>query len=65
MKLTNPKVVKHLEEGYFVRRKAWDELIGIAFNGVHLVLLWSPIEKSYPISIDDIKANDWVCCPKK
>jgi len=65
MKLTDPEIIEHLEGNYYIQRKSWnDKGIGI----YHDRCFWfrcPPMEHRHRFTLEELKADDWVLCPKE
>lgn len=67
MKLTDPEVIQHLEEGYYISRTSWPKTDGYWHHPKSgLQFACGPMEFSINgFSLTDLKAEDWILCPKE
>jgi hypothetical protein len=66
VKLTDPEVIEHLKENYYVRREKWDKDTGIYHDTQSFWLRCAFMEmKGLRITMEDLEADDWVLCPKE
>lgn len=66
MKLTDPEVIEHLKEGYYIRRECWEKDTGYNLVGRRVIFTCGPfINTVGGFSMEDIEADDWVLCPKE
>lgn len=67
MRLTDPEVIQHLEEGYYITRESWSKGRGYWWcrkSGVQYVC-WPMEWAAGGFSLGDLKADDWILCPKE
>lgn len=67
MKITDPDIIKHLEEGYYISRRSWPKDQGYWWHSKSGVQFeCGPMGFSARgFSLDDLKADDWYLCPKE
>jgi len=66
-RLTDPEVIEHLEGNYYIRRDSFskDKGIGWYFDGRSIHFVCPPFDNITAFTFEDIKAIDWVLCPKE
>lgn len=61
--MTLPQALKFLRPGDTIRRLAWPDLrLHLDYIEMYLVRTYAdgPVSGPYPLSIDDMRADDWV-----
>jgi hypothetical protein len=66
MKLTDPEVIEHIKQNYYIQRESWnDKGIGIYHDTKVFWFSCPPIERRYGFTLSDLEADDWILCPKE
>lgn len=64
MKLTDPELIQHLKDNYYIRRADWPKTQGMFFDGLRMIFEQPPFSYCQGFSFEDLQA-DWVLCPKE